>query len=172
VREELPSARPQRREHPTATQQLEPQPIVAEPLGHVAAVDEEQFEHALGARSADGERTRVEPPHDPASNVEDDDDADPQPQPDATHSQRPRRQEHNGRVVPGSSPPAGRRGDAERRLRAWRDAEPARPQAEPGDSAGSRPYPWLALKRAREAGPRDIDTQGPPPRIPHGDDGG
>ena len=55
VREELPAAGPQRREHSAATQELEPQPVLSEPLGHIAAIDEEQLEHASRSGVADGE---------------------------------------------------------------------------------------------------------------------
>jgi hypothetical protein len=75
--EELSSTRPQRRERPTVTQELEPQSVGTEPLRHIAAIDEEQFEHASRSRAADGDRASVEASHDRASDVEDDDDPDP-----------------------------------------------------------------------------------------------
>ena len=144
AREKLPSLRPQRCEHPPVTHELEPEPVGVEPLGHVAAIDEAQFERAHRPLAADRERTRVEAPYDPAADVENDDDSDPQSEPDVIHAYRARREEHDRRVVPGSGPPAGCRGDAESRLRAGRDPEPPRLQAEPGHSATGGPHAWFA----------------------------
>jgi hypothetical protein len=70
--------RPQGREDPTTVEKLEPQPVVAEPLGHVAAIDEDQLEDAPTPRTPDGQRTGVQTSHDPAPDVEEDDDSDPQ----------------------------------------------------------------------------------------------
>ena len=74
--EQLAWPRPQRDQRPAMPEQHEPQPAAAEPLPHIAAVDEEQLEQALGPGAPDPERTRIEPPHDPTADVEDDDDAD------------------------------------------------------------------------------------------------
>jgi hypothetical protein len=60
-------------------QKHEPQPVVAESLGHIAAVDEEQLEQAPRAAVMNLERPSIEASDDPPADVQDDDDPDPQP---------------------------------------------------------------------------------------------
>jgi hypothetical protein len=79
-------------------------------------------------------------------------------------------------MVAGSVPPAGRRDDAESRLRAGRDPEPPRVQAEPSDGAACGLYLWLArservnparptsTRRARRPGFRTVMTAVDAPR--------
>jgi hypothetical protein len=172
VREELPAAGPQRREHSAATQELEPQPVLSEPLGHIAAIDEEQLEHASRSGVASGERTSIEAPHDPAANVEDNDDSYSQPQPAAMDAERLRGQEREREVVSGGG--ASRRPcrHVQRGLRARRDPQSPRTHPEPGDRTSPRLHSGPAAERAGEPGAGDIDSQRPPARIPHRDDGG
>jgi len=61
------------------TEEQEPQPGAAEPLRHVAAVDEQELEQPSTACVPDGESPRLEAPHDPSPDVEDDDHPDAQP---------------------------------------------------------------------------------------------
>jgi len=104
----------------------DPKPVAGQRLVHVAAIDETQLEQAKRSAAPNGKGTRFEPPHDPASNAEVDDDADPKSHPDVLHTERPRRQEHERRVISGSGPPRWHRGDMESRLRARREPEPTR----------------------------------------------
>ena len=107
-------------------EQGDPEPVAAQPLHHVATVDEAQLEQANGPAAADGERTRIEAPHEAAPDAEDDDKADPKPHPNVAHSQRPRRQEHELRVISWRGPARRRRDDMESPLRAGREPEPPR----------------------------------------------
>jgi hypothetical protein len=99
VREELLARGSQRPESVAAAEEYEPKSFAAEPHRDVAAIEEAQLEQAARAVAADGERTGVEAPHDPAPNTEVDDHADPHADPDVMHAQWPRRQEHKCRVV-------------------------------------------------------------------------
>ncbi len=154
-----------------AAEEREPESVAGQPLGHVAAIDEAQLEQAKRSPAANAERARIEAPHDPAANAEVDDDADPKPHPYVLHAERPRRQEHERRVISGCGPPRRRRGDMESRLRAGREPEPQRAQAEPGRGAAGGPHPRFAPQRARESCARDVDEQGPAARVAHGDRG-
>ena len=127
MRKELPPPRTQRRDLTAMTEQREPHPAAAEALGHVAVVDEKQLEQSPSPGPLHRQPAGLEPSHDPAPNVEDDDDPDSQPEPDAVHPDRPRREEHERRVVSGRSAPRRRRAHLERGLRARSDPEPARP---------------------------------------------
>ena len=115
------------------------------------------------------ERTRVEAPHDPAPDAEDDDHADPQPHPHVTHAERARRQERKRRVVSGGRPPGRNGADVEDALRAGSDPDPLRIHPKPLHAVASRPHPRLPAQRAGEAGPRDVDEQGAPSGVPDDD---
>jgi len=172
VREQLARRRSQRREPPAAANEPEPEPVGDEPLSHIAAIEETELEQPQGTPVPDGESARVEQSHDPAFDPKIDDDADPHPNPDAVHPERPCSQEHQGRVISWRGPPRRRRDDMESRLRARREPEPPRAQAEPGRGAAGGPHAWLALQGARESRPRDVHEQRPAPRVAHGDRGG
>jgi hypothetical protein len=135
VREKLAPTRPQDRESVAAPEQNESQLVVAEPLGHVAAVDQEQLEHPRRSGPTDGERARVETPHDLASDVEDDDDPDSEPHPHATHTERPRRQKRDRRVISRGRVRCRPCRNVQRDLRIGRNPEPPRPQPQPRNVA-------------------------------------
>jgi hypothetical protein len=107
-------------------QQGEPQPVATETLHHVAAVDEAQLEQAQRASAAHGERTRIEAADDPSPYSKDDDHADPHPHPYVLHTERPRRQERERRVISWCDPPGRHRDDTQSRVRAGREPEPPR----------------------------------------------
>ncbi len=152
-------------------EQEDPEAVAGQPLRHVAAVDEAELEQAKHSSAPNGEGTRVEPPHDPASNAEVDDDADPESHPDVLHAERPRRQEHERRVISGSGPPRWHRGDMESRLRAGREPKPPWMQAKPGHGAAGGPHERLAPQGAGESCARHVHPQRPVARVPHGDGG-
>ena len=85
VRQELLTRRSQRCEPPAAAEKRQPETTPTEPHGDVAAVDESQLEHAKRSLTANGERTRVEAPHDPAPDANVDHNADPHPNSDVMH---------------------------------------------------------------------------------------
>ena len=140
VRKKLAAPRAQRRELAAVAEEGDPQPVTRQPLGHVAAVDETQIEQAKRSAAPNRERARIEAPQDPASNSEVDDYAHPNPHPHVLHADRPRRQEHDRRVISGSGAPRRQRGDMESRLRAGREPEPQRVQVEPGRGASGGPH--------------------------------
>jgi hypothetical protein len=107
--------------------ECEAQPVGAEPLCHVAAIEETQLQQPATPSPPNAEGTRVETTDDPPSDVEDDDDAEAQSHPDATGAERPRRQEHERRMVARLRPPRRRGHDMEHGLPAGRDPEPPRP---------------------------------------------
>jgi hypothetical protein len=172
VREELASPRPEDCESAAVAEDREPQPATPELLRHVAAIDESQLEQTLGAAAPNGERARVESTHDPASDVEDDDDSEAQPDTNVTYAERPRRQEHEGRVVSWARLPRRHRADVEDSLPARCDADPLRAESKPRRGVGQWPDAGLPPQRAREPGPRDVDEQRSASRVPDGDRGG
>ncbi len=122
VRKELAALRAQRRELPVAAEKREAKTVAGQSLRHVAAVDEAQLEQAKRSAVTNGERPGIEAPHERATDAEVDDDADPQPHPDVLHAERPRRQEHERRMVSWCGPPRRRRDDVESPLRAGQRA--------------------------------------------------
>jgi len=170
VREELSPTRSKPREGAATAKKHETQPVLLQPLGHAAAIDQAQLEHAPRAGAPDRQRARVEAPHDPAADMKNDDDADPQPQPDPAHAERPRRQECECDVISWRGVPWQLCHDMEPCLRARRDPESPRPQPEPGHRPASRLDSRPAAQRAGEAGPWDVDAQCPLAGVPHGDD--
>jgi len=116
----------QRPEPPASAQQRQPEGTAPELHADVAAVDEPQLEQAAPPRAADGERTRIESPHDPTLDADVDHDADPHPDTDVVHPERPGREERERCVIPRRGPPRGCRDDMESRLRAGREPEPPR----------------------------------------------
>jgi hypothetical protein len=172
VGEELPAPRTERCEGSAPAEEHEAQAVGDESLRHVAAIYEEQLEHASRSGVADGERTSIEAPRDPSADVEDDDHADLQPQPDAAHAQRPRRQEREREVVSGGGAPRWPCRHVQRGLRARRDPQSPRTHPKPGDRTSPRLHSGPAAERAGEPRAGDIDAQRPPAWIPHRDDGG
>jgi hypothetical protein len=145
------------------------QPVPAEPLGHVAAIDEPQLEEGAASAPSHRERTRVEAAHDTAADVEDDDDAEPEPHAHAARAQRPRRQEDERGMVAGLGSARKRGSDMQDGLRAGSDSEPSRPQPQPRDCAARWAHARAPAQRASESGPRHVDEQRPPARVPHRD---
>jgi hypothetical protein len=144
VRQELLARRSQPCEPPAPAEERQPEIPPAELHADVAAVDEAQLEHATRPVAVHGERACVDASHDPASDANIDHDADPHPNPDVMHPERPRRQERERRVISGRGPPRRCRDDMESRLRAGREPEPPRAQAEPRRCSAGGPYTWLA----------------------------
>jgi hypothetical protein len=131
-------------------EERELQRAVAESLGHVAAVDEQEIEQPAPSISPDGESTRVEAPHGPARHVKDDDHTDPQAHADAVRSEGPGRQQHERRVVSGLRPVWWCGGDAKSHDRPRLDPEPPRAQADPLRGAARPVDAWSSAQRARE----------------------
>jgi hypothetical protein len=172
AREELPGSGTQRRECAAATKEDEPQPVPGEPLGHVAAVEEEQLEQSPRALPPNAERTWVEASHDATPYVEVDDDPDAQADPDAAHAERPRREKHERRMVTGLGPARRLRAHVEDGFPARPDEDPLWTETEPFGRASGGSHLRLATQGAREACPRDVDEQRPSSGVPDGDRGG
>ena len=172
VREKLLPRRSQRSEPMPATQQREPKTLAAEPHRDVPAVEEAQLEQTRRPFPPDGERTGVEAPHDPAADAEIHHDADTHPYPDVVHTERPRRQEHERRVVARRGASGRRSADVEGALPSWSDPDSLRAHAEPPRSTARCPHLRLSPQRTGEAGPRGVDQQRAPSRVPHHDRGG
>jgi hypothetical protein len=105
VREQLAALRAQRRQRSARPEKREAETVAGQPLRDVAAIDETQLQHSERPAAPHAERTRVEPPHEPAPNAEIDDDSDPETHADVLHAERARRQEHEGRVIAWCGPP-------------------------------------------------------------------
>src|SRR3954451_20595525 len=60
----------------------------------------------------------------------------------------------------------------ESRLRARREPEPPRAQAEPGDGVTGGPHLWFAQQGPSESCPRGVHEQRPASRVPQRDRGG
>jgi hypothetical protein len=144
VRKQLPALRAQRRHGAAAAAEREAETVAGQPLGHVAAIDETQLEQPERPPAPNPERTRIETSHEPAADPEVDDDADPDPHPDVLDAERPRRQEHEGRVISWCGPPGRRRGDSESLLRVRREPEPPRVQTEPSRGTAGGPHSRFA----------------------------
>ncbi|HEX3237483.1 MAG TPA: hypothetical protein VHQ99_03645 [Gaiellaceae bacterium] len=82
-----------------AANEPQPKPGSPEPLRHVAPVDETQLEHAELPAAANGQRARVESPHDSAPDAEDDHHAYSHPYPDVLQTERPRGEKGKRRVI-------------------------------------------------------------------------
>jgi len=146
VREELLTRRSQRPEPVAAAQQRESETVVAEPHGDVASIEDAQLEQSARPVAMDGESTSVEAPHDSPPDAEIDQDADPHTNPDMVQPERSRHQKRDCRVIAWRGPPRGRCEDMESHLRAGREPEPPRAQAEPGRSVTDGPHSRLAPK--------------------------
>jgi hypothetical protein len=169
VRQQLGISRPQRDEPPSVTKEREPQPVAAEVFGHVAAVDEAQLEEPSCPETPNGQRTDIETSHYPAPDAQVHDHAHPQPHTNVLHAQRPRRQEHQRRMVSRGCSPRRRGTNVEDGLRARAQPDPLRPQPEPGCGAMGRLHPRLSMQGTGESGAGDIDEQRPSPWVSHRD---
>ncbi|HXY17263.1 MAG TPA: hypothetical protein VEH79_03720, partial [Gaiellaceae bacterium] len=75
---------------------------LAERLGHVAPVREQELEHASNrGRAANAKRARLHPSHDLPRSAHDDHHADPHPHGDSRRPKRSRRHEHQRIVIAG-----------------------------------------------------------------------
>lgn len=171
AREQFSALRTQGRETTAVAAEHQAQTVFPEPLRHVATVDQEEPEQARLPVTPDGESTRVESTHDPPRDAQVDHDSDPETNSDSLPTERPRRQEHERGVVARLGPPRRRGPHVQDRLPAGRDAEPPRPEAEPGRGPAGGANPGPAVERASESRPRDVDDQRPPSGVPHRDRG-
>ena len=169
ARKELTSPRPERRQRATAAAEHEPQAVFSETLGDVATIDQTKLKQAESAATPDGEGAGVDASHDPAGNAQVDDDADPQTHADPAHTERPRGQEHQRRVISGLGPPGRRRLHVQHGLRTRRDPEPPRPEPQPRRGSARGPHARPSVERARESRPRDVDEQRPAAGVPDRD---
>jgi hypothetical protein len=95
VRQHHPPDRAEPREHVTAAHQHDSRACT---LDHVASVRDDELEHAM----PNFERSEFEAMHDPAGNPDEDDDSDPHPDCDAGSTRRPRREQHERRMIAGN----------------------------------------------------------------------
>src|SRR5262249_32146871 len=133
---------------------------------------ETQLEQTKRPAAANGQRTGFEAAQDPPSDADIDDHADPQPYPDVTHTERPRRQENERRVVPGKCARWRNGADVEDTLRTWSYPDPLRTHPEPLRATATRPHLRLSVQRTGEARSRDVDEHGAASGVPDDDRGG
>ena len=108
----------------TATQENDPH---VRALDHVAPVRHDCFEYP----TLNSERAEFDAMHDSAGNPDEDDDSDPHPDRDAGGTDRPRREQHDRRVVARTCAGRCSRRDADHRRPARREHEPPRLQEQP-----------------------------------------
>jgi hypothetical protein len=108
----------------TATQENDPH---VRALDHVAPVRNDCFEYP----TLNSERAEFDAMHDSAGNPDEDDDSDPHPNRDAGGTGRPRREQHDRRVVARTCAGRCSRRDADHRRPARREHEPPWLQEQP-----------------------------------------